>query len=243
MNKSNNNIQQLPLAFEHQPYLGKEDFMVAGCNVEAFTFVESWPNWSFFALCLYGPEGSGKTHLANMFANNVSIATRYPYKIPYIKAIDIKLDTPHKLFEQHNCLIVEGLNEHIDNEAMFHLYNLYRNEGGFILFTSEVAPARLNIKLPDLRSRLNIIPSIEIKEPDDDLLSALVVKLFMDHQIIISAEVLNYIVQNMQRSYAFARKLVIEVDNISLAYKRAVSIPIVKEAIATLCNTNQGELF
>lgn len=242
MNKPND-IQQLPLAFEHKPFLGKEDFMVAGCNVEAYTFVENWPDWPFFAICLYGPEGSGKTHLANMFSDKVSVATHYPYKIPCIKAQELTMDMPPKLFARHNCLIVEGLNSKINNEAMFHLYNLYRNEGGFILFTSETAPARLDIKLPDLRSRLNIVPSIEIKEPDDDLLSALIVKLFMDRQVVISQDILNYIVQNMQRSFAFARKLVIEIDNISLARKRAVSVPIVKEAIAALCNTNQGELF
>lgn len=126
---------------------------------------------------------------------------------------------------------------------MFHLYNLYRNEGGSILFTSRRAPARLDIRLPDLRSRLNIIPSIEISEPDDELLSALIIKLFMDRQITVSLDIVNYILVNMQRSFAYAEKLVNEIDNISLAYKRAVSVAIVKEAIAALNNNPQGELF
>lgn len=242
MNKSSN-TQQLPLAFEHQPYFGKEDFMVADCNAQAFAYVENWPNWEFFALCLYGPTGCGKSHLANMFSDNVSIATHYPYKIPHIKAVDVKLETALKLFEQHNCLIVEDLHDKLNQEAIFHLYNHYRNQGGFILFTSTTAPARLNIALPDLRSRLNIIPSIEIKEPGDDLLQALIVKLFTDRQVIITPDILNYIVGNMQRSYAFARKLVIEIDNISLARKHAVSIPIVKEALAVLTDNHQCELF
>lgn len=241
MNK-NTNIEQLSFSFEHQPYLGKEDFMVASCNAEAFSYVESWPNWPFFAICLYGPEGCGKTHLAHMFADNVSVKTHFPYKIPQVRASDVKPETL-RLFEQHPCLIVEDLNDNINYEAMFHLYNQYRNENGFILFTSEVAPARLNIPLPDLRSRLNIIPSIEIKEPDDELLQALIVKLFTDRQIIISQEVLNYIIANMQRSYAYARKLVEEIDNISLARKRAISIPIVKEALSVLNDNHQGELF
>ena len=47
----------------------------------------------------------------------------------------------------------------------------------------------------------------------------------------------------MQRSYAFARKLVAETDSISLARKRAVTIPIVKEALAVLNDDHQGELF
>lgn len=216
--------------------------MVASCNAEAFAYVEGWPDWPFFAVCLYGPTGCGKSHLANMFSDNVSVKTHYPYKIPHIRASEVKAETL-RLFEQHPCLIVEDLNDNIDNEAMFHLYNQYRNENGYILFTSELAPARLRITLPDLRSRLNIVPSVEIREPDDELLQALIVKLFNDRQVVISQEVLNYIIANMQRSYAFARKLVAEVDNISLARKRAITIPIVKEAMAVLNDDHQGELF
>ena len=173
MNK-NTDIRQLPLAFEHQPFLGKEDFMVASCNAEAFAYVENWPDWPFFAVCLYGPAGCGKSHLAHMFSDNVSVKTRYPYKIPRDRASEVGTETL-RLFEQHPCLIVEDMNDNIDNEAMFHLYNQYRNENGYILFTSEIAPARLHIALPDLRSRLNIVPTVEIREPDDELLQALIV--------------------------------------------------------------------
>lgn len=238
-----NNIHQLPLEFHHRPCLDKEDFLVAKCNIEAVKMIDSWPNWDFFALCIYGDEGCGKTHLANVFSHNVSNLTNFPYRIPSVKAKDIKLDTPHKLFAQHRCLVVEELCNEMDNEAMFHLYNLYRNEGGNILFTSKTAPARLDIKLADLRSRLNIVPSIEIKEPDDDLLSALIVKLFMDRQIMLTPETVSYIVENMQRSFAYARSLVTEIDNISLARKRAITIPIVKEAISYLNDDHQGNLF
>lgn len=237
------NIQQLPLEFEPQAYLDKEDFMVAKCNLAAIRSIDSWPNWSFFALCLYGPTGCGKSHLANIFSNQVSIITNYPYKIPNIKAKDIKPEIIHQLFQEHKCLIVEDLNEDINQEAMFHLYNLYRNEGGYILFTAEIAPARMNFTLPDLRSRLNIIPSVEISEPDDELLSALIVKLFTDRQIIISQEILNYIITNIERSFSYTRKLVAEIDNISLSRKRAVSIPLVKEAMAYLSDNSQGDLF
>ncbi|MDR1026151.1 MAG: hypothetical protein LBL47_02005 [Lactobacillus sp.] len=235
--------QQLAINFSHIPCLGREDFMVAKCNIEAVSILDNWPNWPFFAICIYGNAGCGKTHLANVFSNHISTITNYPYRIPVIQAKDITLETPHKLFQEHNCLIVENLDDNIDQEAMFHLYNLYRNEGGFVLFTSHQAPARLNITLPDLRSRLNAVPAIEIKEPDDELLSALVVKLFTDRQIMISPEVMGYIVKNMQRSFSYALKLVVEIDNISLSLKRAISIPIVKEAFDSLDNSYQGELF
>lgn len=244
MSKNESNITQLALDFPHRPSLGREDFLVAPCNREAVALIEQWPNWPYFALCLYGPKGSGKTHLANVFANNVANLTNFPYKIPFIRAEQLNIDKSHELFEQNRCLVIEGLQNLRDEEALFHLYNMYRDEGGNILFTSEAAPARLDFRLPDLRSRLNIVPAVEIKEPDDELLSALLVKLFVDRQIMPSPEIISYMLANMLRSFEFARKLVAEIDNISLARKRAVSIPIVKEAItALIAEPRQGQLF
>ena len=126
---------------------------------------------------------------------------------------------------------------------LFHLYNTYRDLGGNILFTATAAPARLNFSLPDLRSRMNIVPALEIKAPDDDLLMALLLKLFTDRQITPSPELLDYLLKNMQRSFSYARKLVEEIDNISLAKKRAISLAIAKEAIATLNSNLQFSLF
>ena len=234
---------QIAFKFSPHPYLGRDDFMVSKCNFEAFHIIDCWPDWPFFAICLYRPTGCGKTHLGQIFSDKISVATNYPYKIPSIKAQNIQLDTPHNLFKKHKCLIVENLSSDINQEAIFHLYNLYRNEGGNILFTSEQAPARMDITLPDLRSRLNIIPSIEIHEPDDDMLSALIIKLFTDRQLIISPEILEYMIKNMHRSFYFCNKLVEEIDNISLSRKRAITINIVKEAINVLNNQTQGNLF
>lgn len=234
---------QLPLEFYHRPYMSKDDFMPASCNFEAYRLIDSWPVWTYFAACIYGPEGCGKTHLANIFSEKVSVIEHYPYKIPCIKAKDLTLEMPRQLLEKHFCLIVEDLEENINQEALFNLYNIYRDEGGCILFTSQEAPARINFDLPDLRSRMNIVPSIEIKEPDDDLLSALLVKLFMDRQISITPDLIKYIISNMQRSFAYARKLVEETDRVSLANKRAVSLPIIKEAMNNLEDKRQGELF
>ena len=233
---------QLPLEFIPEPYLGKEDFMVAACNHEAFALVDSWPAWPFFAICIYGPEGCGKTHLATMFAHNVANKANWPNKVTGLRAKDIRFETL-QLFEKCSCLIVEELSENVDNEALFHLYNHYRNEGGYILFTAAQAPARTRFTLPDLQSRMNIVPSVAINEPDDEMLSALILKLFTDRQIMVAPEIINYILLNMQRSFAYARKLVAEIDSISLARKRAVSLAIVKEAFSVLNDNHQGDLF
>jgi chromosomal replication initiation ATPase DnaA len=99
------------------------------------------------------------------------------------------------------------------------------------------------LKLPDLASRLNIVPSIPILRPDDEMLEALIIKLFSDRQINISSEVLNYTLQNMERSFSYAEKLVSEADKISLSLKRAVTVPIIKQAMHELAHNTQQELF
>ena len=239
----NNNTQQLALEFPHRPSLCREDFMVAGCNQEAVGTIDLWPAWPYFAVCIYGPSGCGKTHLANVFAQKVALATNHPYRIPFIKASQITKEMPHTLFETSRQIVIEELQTLSDQEALFHLYNTYRDLGGNILFTSEIAPARLDFGLKDLKSRLNIVPALEIKAPDDELLMALLLKLFTDRQITPSPELLDYLLKNMQRSFSYARKLVEEIDNISLAKKRAISIAIAKEAIATLNSDLQFSLF
>ena len=234
---------QLALNFPHRPSLGREDFMVADCNKEAVGTIDLWPNWPYFAICIYGPEGCGKTHLANVFAQMVALQTAHPYRIPFIKAANLTKDLTHTLFETSPQIVIEDLQNLTNQEALFHRYNTYRDLGGNILFTATAAPARLNFSLPDLRSRMNIVPALEIKAPDDDLLMALLLKLFTDRQITPSPELLDYLLKNMQRSFSYARKLVEEIDNISLAKKRAISLAIAKEAIATLNSNLQFSLF
>lgn len=234
---------QIAFNFAPHPYLGREDFMVAKCNFEAVQMIDSWPEWPFFAVCLYGPSGCGKTHLSRIFSDRVSVQTHFPYKIPCIKAQNLTMEMPFELFKQHPCLIIENLDTNINQEALFHLYNLYRNEGGNILLTSTRAPARWEFTLPDLKSRLNIIPAIAIGEPDDELLSALIIKLFTDRQLTVSPELVNYMIKNMQRSFTYCNKLVAEIDKISLIRQRAISLGIIKEAINNLNSSLQGELF
>lgn len=242
MNKEND-IKQLALEFPHRPSLGRDDFMVAGCNKDAVSIVDMWPAWPYFAVCIYGPTGCGKTHLANVFAQMVALQTNHPYRIPFIKASQITKDMSHTLFDISQQIVIEELQTLSDQEALFHLYNTYRDLGGNILFTSEIAPARLNFSLKDLQSRISIVPAFEIKSPDDELLMALLLKLFTDRQITPSPELLDYLIKNMQRSFSYARKLVEEIDNISLAKKRAISISIAKEAINTLNSDCQFNLF
>ena len=190
-----------------------------------------------------GTYGAGKSHLAHIFAEHVRKKLNKPINIDIIQASNIRTKKVATLYKQSPCLVVENVSQQIDEEALFHLYNLYQSGSGCVFFTSHIPLARINFKLPDLKSRLKMVPSVAILEPDDEMLEALIIKLFTDRQITISAETLNYIIQNMERSFSYAIKLVRICDELSLCLKRAVNVPIVKKAIAQLSHNEQQELF
>ena len=47
-----------------------EDFYVNDNNLEASELIKLWPNWFNGAVVIFGPEKSGKSHLANIWKEN-----------------------------------------------------------------------------------------------------------------------------------------------------------------------------
>lgn len=240
MNKTST---QFPFIFEPNKQYLRQDFMISNCNHNAYKAIEMWPNWPFFAMLIFGPKGCGKTHLAHIFTQHVALCADKPIPVQMIQASDIKTNKVSRIHSQNPCVVIENVSHKIDEEALFHLFNIYQNEGGHILFTATDSFSHIPFKLPDLASRLKLVPSVPILQPDDQMLEALIIKLFTDRQIILSQEVLNYILQNMERSFAYAEKLVKQTDDLSLALKRAVTVPLVKQAMQELSHNTQQELF
>ena len=239
MKKAEQNIFEFP----QKLYMGGDNFVVSGCNEAAFKAIMSWPEWLYFALYLYGPKGCGKSHLAALFTQKIIASEAKTFEIKTIKSERIKRLSAEKLFAASPYIIIEDLNESVDNEALFHIYNYYRDNGGNILFLAERAPKHINFKLPDLASRMRAVPAIEIGEPDDEMLSVLLFKLFDDRQIKVAPDVLKYALKYMTRSFEYAQKLVAEADRISLIKKSPITIATIKDAIELLDSNKQGDFF
>lgn len=220
---------QIPFDFDHRPALGGEDFLVSPCNAEAVAWVERWPDWPGTALAIVGPQGAGKTHLAHVF-QALSHA-------PVITAAILREQGVERVLDRQPALVLEDVEAFVGpngaglEEDLLHLYNLAREGDVKLLLTALSAPARWNIALKDLSSRLNTAQVAEIRPPDDALLAALIVKQFSDRQLNVDQDVLTYMLARMDRSFAGVRNLVCAIDEAALAEKRAITIPLVRRVL------------
>lgn len=194
---------------------GMEDFFVSQSNGAAVELVDRWPNWPHWAAIVVGPEGSGKSHIANVWQSNSGAAA-----VPASALDEGALD----LLKQHHALLVEDVDSAIaDERVLFHLLNLAREHHLTVLMTSRLAPGALHVALPDLRSRLRAVPLITIAPPDEALIKAVLVKLFADRQLLVEPHVVNFIAVRMERSLAAANAIVERLDRQALASHRRVT--------------------
>lgn len=198
---------QIPLTFPVTPAMGREDFLVSDCNREALAWIDRWPYWNAPALYIYGPEGSGKSHLASIWKAGAGAKGQ----------------------------VIEDIDAQIGNrpqeETLFHLYNRVRQTPGALLVTGTKPLALQKFAVPDLASRLKSCPQVALGLPDEDLLRVLLVKLFSDRQMRIDVNVIEYAVARMERSFAAARNLVLQLDQRSMTEKKPVTASMVRAVL------------
>lgn len=221
-------VLDLPVETSHAAV----DFLVGPANRAAHDYLARWPDWPVGIALLEGPRGSGKSHLAAIWAGRAA-ARRLP--------ADAVTDDELPGLTGDRALVVEDIDRHRPSEAaLFHLVNATREAGGSLLLTSTVPPDRLGLATPDLLSRLRLAPSLRLGAPDDALLRAVVVKLFADRQVAVDPAVVDYLVARMERSFARAGEIVAALDAEALRRRRAVTRPIAAELFKDLGLEDDG---
>jgi chromosomal replication initiation ATPase DnaA len=206
---------QLALALDHAESLAREDFLAGPSNAAALSLIERWPDWPARTLLLRGPEGSGKSHLAAIWARLAGARTISPRTLDGSE-VPIALAT--------GALVLDNLAEgRFDAAALFHLLNLAREERAYVLITARTAPVTWRIELPDLASRLRALPVVALTAPDDALLRAVIVKLFADRQLAVDESLVGFLANRIERSFAAARAAVAALDREALRLKRPVN--------------------
>ena len=200
-------MTQLALTLPRLDASGRDDFMVAPSNATAVALVDGWPDWPDRRLALVGPEGAGKSHLAGIWAEETG-ARR-------LRAAD--LEAGHTPDLAAGPLVVEDVDRGVPEEALFHLWNACAQAGHGLLLTGRGKPSAWPLELPDLRSRVASLTPAVIGDPDDMLLSVLLLKLFGDRQLKVKPALIGYLLPRMERSFAAASRMVATLDAEALA--------------------------
>ncbi len=216
---------QIPLDIPIREAFNVEDYLVTESNREAVQWIDRWPDWTETHCCiLYGEAGCGKTHLSHVWQG----------KAKAVRGTLEQIDEEN-LTELISCLIIEDVDQVISDlllqKRLFHIYNWQKQNGGFLLLTAKAHPKFWQLDLPDIQSRMLASMAIEIGLPDDMLLTAVIMKQFTDRQIKVPMEVINFITVRLERSFEAARKIVNQIDNLSLSEKRKITIPLIRELL------------
>lgn len=191
--------RQLRLRLERGGSPSLDEFARGASNAEAVAAVEAWPAWRGGCLAMVGPQGAGKSHLARAWA----AAAGALVVAPELADASVAAGRP---------VLVEDADRGVSSEALFHLINLAGREGGGLLLTARIVPTAWATPLPDLRSRLNALPVVEIGPPDDVVLEGVLRKFFRDRNIRPPEEVYRYLLARMNRSIPDAEEIVRRLD-------------------------------
>jgi len=215
--------RQLAFALPHAESLTRDNFLEGPANAGGLALVDGWPEWPNRIMLLVGPEGSGKSHLAAIWAEQAGARSTTAHALT-AAAVPGALAT--------GALVVEDLkSSDFDERALFHLMNLAREDGAFVLVTAREPPSGFQIELRDLRSRLRAVPTVSLLPPDDQLFRALIVKFCADRQLAVDETVVSYLATRIERSYAAARHAVELLDAEALRLGRPVSRALAAELL------------
>jgi len=224
--KIENDNSQLIIDLPTREALGREDFLVNSRNEDAVCFIDNFPNQKINSGILIGSRGSGKTHLVNVLCSNLG-RKKWSFLNP-------KNENIYDIFSINDLVIIEDINNFNskeDEDFLFHSINLSKELNKALLLTSSRKISKLDFKTLDLVSRLDAMQAAFIEEPDDMLMEALIIKLFNDRQIIIKPNIVNFLMQRIERSYLGVAEIIDLIDKVSLSRKKSVSISLIKGLI------------
>ncbi len=216
-------MDQLVFKFPFKTKYFEHDFYVSSNNFSAYQLIESWPNWPGKWLNIFGPLGSGKTHLSKILEKKIK-------RVMIIDETKINNEVIQNL-NSFDCLIIDGFSNKIEENLLYSILNQTKQLNNFMVINSKSPLKKFEFKLPDLRSRINSFNFIGIDLPTDDLLKVIISKSFSDKQINLNPKITEYIIRNVERSYEKMFKFLSDLDKMSLSSGKSININLIKKVL------------
>ena len=215
-------LNQLILEFDYKQNFQEDDYYVSESNKNIFSLLNNWPKWEKNFLNVSGEKFSGKSHLMNIFLKR--------FKGIKLESNKIKNDDL-KLVKINENVVLENLDKNVDENLIYSLFNIIDQDNKFIIVTSIKPIVEIDFSLKDLKSRTKNFLLESIKNPDDDLMFAIILKNLSDRQITLDKKLIVYIIKRIERSYRKIFDFIYKIDRLSLKKKKSIDFKVIKEAL------------
>lgn len=217
--------RQLPLDLAHGEARSRDDLVVTPANERALGLIDRWPEWISPVALLVGPQGSGKSHMAEIWLGESGAFKVEPGAI--------NADVVERA-RSRAVLVDDADRPDLDQRGLFHLINAVKQSHSHLLLTARQFPSSWGVDIPDLLSRLRAAQTVDMAEPDDLLLTGVLMKQFADRQIVVDPHVIQYITRRMERSLSTARHVVERLDHAALERKSKITRPLASEVLGEM---------
>ncbi len=217
-------MQHMVLDLELQPSYCEDDYIVKNGYEHEYSHVMNAWQWLGNALMVWGPESSGKTHIAHIWA--------LKYQASFLTLTNLTPEALNNLLRiiPTPYIIVDGI-ERADELLLFHTFNTVKELGGKLLMTTQVDPYAQQWHINDLSSRIKACEVIKLHQPDEQTLGIIIHKYASDHQLSLAPDIVSYILKRGERSYGYINRLLRQLDKKALQQKRAITLSLVKEVM------------
>ena len=215
-------MSQLIFKFPFKTTYKKKDFFVASNNFEAYKLIESWPQWPNKWINIIGPSGCGKTHLSKILMDKIKLIS--------VNAKDFN-ESVNDSITKFDCIVIENYDNNIEENLLYSSLNHYKQLNKSVLINSVNSVKKFNVNLNDLKSMLHSFLDLYIDFPTDELIRVIVLKSFSDKQIVIDNKSLEFVINNIDRSYGKILKFIRDIDNISLSTGKSININLIKKVL------------
>ncbi len=186
-------------------------------------------------LYLWGESGTGKTHLLQAACKQGSETDLHVAYIPLQQNQELSAEMLHDLGDLDLVCVddLECIKGQVEwQQGLVWLYNELRDNNHSMIISGNVSPKSSELEVEDLKSRLAWDQLIQIKSADDDLKAQILKQKANERSFELSDEVIEYLIRRVDRNLGSLMEVLDKIDHDSLAAKRKITIPFVKELIS-----------
>lgn len=223
--------QQLPLGIGLRDDATFDNFLQIG-NEHVVAALRQVTDPSVY---LWGNEGTGKSHLLQAICHFAAARQQ--------RAAFLPLGEPGLMpamlegMEQYDWVCLDDIDRIAGvpewETALFHAYNRIALAGHHLIVTAAVSPTALSVQLPDLQSRLGWGPVFQLQPLTDQAKCRALQQRAQNRGVMLEDDVAEYLMKRCPRDMTSLFHLLDGLDEASLAAKRRLTIPFVRDYLAS----------